>query len=308
MHAFFLTMSLCDIMEWKGKTVKNVLLLYHPKLARSLALAQDWAERIAQLGEHATILSAWDDAGIASCVPQFDLAITLGGDGTVLRASRLCSPSHVPILGVKMGRVGFLSEIEPEQFDPRVLVEGAYWIEERTMLHAAYSRNGTLLGAFEALNDVVVGRGALARVIRVATYIDGDYLTTFVADGAIVATATGSTAYVFAAGGPILAPEVKTLVLVPIAPYLSQVRSLVLPEGSRVIFRLETDHRAILTIDGQTDVELQNGDRVSVEASANVARFVRLRPRTYFYRTLVKRLRERTAEEEKENASRIDGK
>src|SRR5512143_4163050 len=295
-------------MESKGKPVKNFLLLYHPKLARARVLAQDWAERIAQLGAHATILSAWDDTAIGQCVPQFDLAITLGGDGTVLRASRLCSTCHVPILGVKLGRVGFLSEVEPEQFDPRVLVEETYWIEERTMLHAACSRDGAPLGDFEALNDVVVGRGALARVIRIATFIDGDYLTTFVADGAIVATATGSTAYVFAAGGPILAPEVKTLVLVPIAPYLSQIRSLVLPEGSRVLFRLETDHRAILPIDGQTDIELQDGDRVSVEASTNVARFVRLRPRTYFYRTLVKRLRERTAEEEKENESRTNGK
>jgi NAD+ kinase len=169
------------------------------------------------------------------------------------------------------------------------------------MLRAACTRDGTAVGGFEALNDVVLGRGALARVIRLATFIDGDYLTTFVADGAIVATATGSTAYVFAAGGPILAPEVKTLVLVPIAPYLSQIKSLVLPEGSRVVFRLETDHRGILTIDGQTDIELEDGDQVSVEASANLARFVRLRPRTYFYRSLNKRLRERTAEEEKEN-------
>ncbi len=203
-----------------------------------------------------------------------------------------------------MGRVGFLSEIEPEQFNARALVDGSYWVEERTMLRAESSREGRVLGQHEALNDVVVGRGALARVIRLATFIDGDYLTTFVADGAIVATATGSTAYVFAAGGPILAPEVKTLVLVPVAPYLSQIRSLVLPEGSRVLFRLETDHGAILTVDGQIDVPLKNGDEIAVAASANVSRFARLRPRTYFYQTLVNRLRERGAEEEKENGGR----
>ncbi len=279
----------------------NVLLLHHPKLSRSKTLATQWATEITGLGAKATIVSAWDDAEITRCVPHCDLAVTLGGDGTMLRAARLCAPARVPILGVKLGRVGFLSEIEVEQFDARALVDGAYWIEERTMLHAACTRNGAAVGAFEALNDVVVGRGALARVIRLATYIDGDYLTTFVADGAIVATATGSTAYVFAAGGPILAPEVKTLALVPIAPYLSQIRSLVLPEGSRVLFRLETDHRAILTIDGQTDVELQDGDQVTVEASPHLARFARLQPRTYFYRTLVKRLRERSSEEEKAN-------
>lgn len=228
---------------------------------------------------------------------QVDLVITLGGDGTILRAARACAPARIPILGVKMGRVGFLSEITPEQFSARVLIDGTYWIEERTMLHASCTRNGAALGSFEALNDVVVGRGKLARVIRLTTFIDGDYLTTFVADGAIVATATGSTAYGFASGGPILAPEVKTLVLVPIAPYLSQIKSLVLPEGSRVLFRLQTDHRAILTIDGQIDVELESGDEVSVAASKHVARFARLQPRTYFYRTLVERLRERGTDE-----------
>jgi NAD+ kinase len=281
----------------------NFLLLHHPKLPRSITLAESWAARFADLGAQTMIVSAWQDAEIAGCLAHCDLAITLGGDGTMLRAARLCAPARVPILGVKLGRVGFLSEIEPEQFDARVLMDGAYWIEERTMLHATCSRNDVAVGTFEALNDIVIGRGALARVIRLATYIDGDYLTTFVADGAIVATATGSTAYVFAAGGPILAPEVKTLVLVPIAPYLSQVRSLVLPEGSRVVFRLETDHRGILTSDGQTDIELQDGDQITVEASPHLARFARMQPRTYFYGTLVKRLRERGTEEERTHPS-----
>lgn len=281
--------------------MKRILLLHHPKLPHSLVLAQEWASQLTKLGAEASIVSAWRDPEIAQLVPRHDLAITLGGDGTILRAARLCAPARVPILGVKMGRVGFLSEVAPEQFDARAVVDGAYWIEERTMLHTQCQCNEQHVGSFEALNDVVVGRGALARVIRLATYIDGDYLTTFVADGAIVATATGSTAYVFAAGGPILAPEVKTLVLVPIAPYLSQIKSFVLPEGSRVLFRLETDHRGILTIDGQTDVELQNGDEVIVEASAHVARFARMRPRTYFYRTLVSRLRERSTEAQAES-------
>lgn len=281
--------------------LKNFLLLHHPKLPRSLVLAQEWAARFSALGAEATIVSAWNDPEVVHRIPNSSLAITLGGDGTMLRAARMCAPHKLPILGVKMGRVGFLSEIEPEQFDAQVLVDGGYWIEERTMLHATCSREGASLGTFEALNDIVVGRGALARVIRLATFVDGDYLATFVADGAIVATATGSTAYVFAAGGPILAPEVKTLVLVPIAPYLSQIKSMVLEEGSRVLFRLETDHHAILTADGQNDVELQNGDQVLVEASSHTARFARLRPRTYFYRSLVKRLRERSTEEDSAN-------
>jgi len=276
--------------------MKHFLLLHHPKLAHSLTLAQQWSAQFDALGARASIISAWDEPAIVRRLGDVDLAITLGGDGTILRAARACAPVRVPILGINLGRVGFLSEWQPEEFNPRGLIDGAYWLEERMMLHATFSRDGATLGTYEALNDVVVGRGKLARVIRLAAHIDGDYLTTFVADGAIVATATGSTAYVFAAGGPILAPEVKTLVLVPIAPYLSQVKSLVLPEGSHVLLRLETDHRSILTIDGQIDVEMENGSEILVQASPNVARFARFQPRTYFYRTLVERLRERGAE------------
>ncbi len=273
--------------------MKRILLLHHPKIPRSLELAREWSAEFERLGARATLLNAWDNAEIARYVPEANLTITLGGDGTILRAARLCAPKSVPILGVKMGRIGFLSEITPEQFDARSIIEDKFWIEERTMVTASLTRAEKKIGAFEALNDIVVGRGKLARVIRLATFIDGDYLTTFVADGAIISTATGSTAYVAAAGGPILAPEVKSLVLVPIAPYLSQVKSLVLPQGSRVVFKLMTDHRSILTIDGQIDVELENGDQVSVAESADVARFARLQSRTYFYRTLVDRLRER---------------
>ncbi len=276
--------------------MKHFLLLHHPKLPHSLTLAQQWSTQFDALGARSTIISAWDEPAITQELGDANLAITLGGDGTILRAARLCAPVSVPILGINLGRVGFLSELQPEQFNARAVVEGGFWIEERMMLHSTFSRGGTTLGSYRALNDVVVGRGKLARVIRLETYIDGDYLSTFVADGAIVATATGSTAYVSAAGGPILAPEVKTLVFVPIAPYLSQVKSLVLPEGSRVLMRLDTDHRSILTIDGQIDIELDNGDEILVKASEHVARFVRFQPRTYFYRTLVERLRERGAE------------
>ena len=275
--------------------MKHFLLLHHPKLPHSLTLTQQWARELEQLGARSTLISAWDENGIRRAAPDATLAITLGGDGTILRAARACASAALPILAINLGRVGFLSEMPPEQFDARAVAEERYWIEERAMLHTIWSSEGKARGQAEALNDVVVGRGKLARVIRLATYIDGDYLKTFTADGAIVATATGSTAYVFATGGPILAPEVKTLVLVPIAPYLSQLKSLVLPDGSRVLFRLETDHDAILTVDGQIDVELQDGDEVLVQASQHLARFARFQARTYFYSTLVDRLRERYA-------------
>lgn len=283
--------------------MKRILLLHHPKLPRSLQLAQKWAAQLEQLDAHTRLLSSWEAAQVAQAAPGADLVITLGGDGTILRAARACAAAGVPILGINLGRVGFLSEMSPEQFDARTVVTGAYWIEERAMLRATLTRRGAAIGSFDALNDVVVGRGRLARVIRVTTRIDDDYLTTFVADGVILATATGSTAYVFATGGPILAPEVKTLVLAPIAPYLSPLRSLVLPEGSRVSLCLQTDHHSILTVDGQIDSDLENGDEVVAQASPHLARFARFQPRTYFYRTLVDRLRERepAREENTEN-------
>ncbi len=287
------------------KPMKHFLLLHHPKLPHSYELAQQWAEQLAQLGAPTLVISAWAESEIIQHSTHADLAISMGGDGTLLRAARACAPARVPILGINFGRVGFMSEWSPNQFDAQTLIDGKYWIEERTMLHSICTRAGKSIGEFEAMNDVVVGRGKLARVIRLATFIDGDYLKTFVADGAIVSTATGSTAYVFASGGPILAPEVKTLVFVPIAPYLSQLKSLVLPEGSRIVFRLETDHNAILTIDGQIDVELENGDEIVVQASKHVARFARFQPRTYFYSTLVDRLRERSPERGENN--RNDG-
>ncbi len=274
--------------------MKTCLLLYHPKVSRAYELAFQWKSQLNDLGIEVLVTSAWDDADIKDWIRRADLVITLGGDGTILRAARVCTPWRVPILGIKMGRVGFLSEIEPDQFDASSLAAGNYWIEERTMLRAVHSRSGTVLGTFEALNDVVVARGKVARVIRLATFIDGDLLTTFVADGAIVATPTGSTAYASAAGGPILAPDVKSFVLVPVAPYLSELRSLVIPEKSRILFRVEAHQSPILTIDGQMDVDLQEHDEISIMASDNSARFAHVRPRTYFYPSLVERLRSRS--------------
>jgi NAD+ kinase len=153
----------------KALSVKQILLLHHPKLPRSLTLAQQWAAELDQRGARAALVSAWDEPAIKQRVGAADLAITLGGDGTLLRAARVCAPARVPILGINLGRVGFMSEMLPEEFNARVIVDGMYWIEERAMLHAELSRGGAALGAFEALNDVVVGRGKLARVIRLAT-------------------------------------------------------------------------------------------------------------------------------------------
>jgi NAD+ kinase len=273
--------------------VKKVGLLHHPKLPQSLDLAGEMAHDLEERGVSPWLGSAWDEEEAARHVGDFDLLITLGGDGTILRAARIAAQHSVPILGLNLGRVGFLAEMEVEDWPEKLqrVLAGEYWLEERVMLHAELWRGGDALGDFEALNDVVIGRASFARVVRLATHIDGSYLTTYVADGLIVATATGSTAYALAVGGPILPPELRNILLIPVASYLSLDRAIVLSEGAQVEIEVSTDHRAILTIDGQIHKEVEDADRVAVGASPHTCRFVRLQDRAYFYRNLKKRLR-----------------
>jgi NAD+ kinase len=151
-------------------------------------------------------------------------------------------------------------------------------------------RSGEALEQAEALNDVVVGRGARANVVYLRAEVDGGGLATYVADGLIVATPTGSTAYALAAGGPILPPQLRNILLVPVAPHLSMARPIVLSQGVTVRITVVGDRPTVLTVDGEVQAELDSGDDVTVEASPHVARFARVQERTYFYRTLVARL------------------
>jgi NAD kinase len=159
------------------------------------------------------------------------------------------------------------------------------------LLVTQYHRGETCRGQYVALNDVVVSRGSLARMVRLETRIDGSELTTYAADGLIVSTPTGSTAYALAVGGPILPPQLKNILLLPIAAHLSMDRAIVLAQGAIVKIQVQTDHQAILTVDGQFEYELLDGDWVTVQASRHTSRFARLQDQTYFYRTLMERLR-----------------
>ena len=273
--------------------MKRCGLLHHPKLPASPGLAEEMAHYLEERGASPWLCSAWDEEEVARHVGDLDFLITLGGDGTILRAARMAAEHSVPILGLNLGRVGFLAEMEVGNWPEKLalVLEGEYWLEERVMLRAELWRGGNVLGDFEALNEVVIGRASFARVVRLATYIDGSYLTVYTADGLIVATATGSTAYALAAGGPILPPELRNILLIPVASYLSLDRAIVLSEGAKVEIEVSTDHRAILTIDGQIHMEVDDADRVAVGASPHHCRFVRLQDRGYFYRNLMKRLR-----------------
>src|SRR4030043_1153999 len=219
---------------------------------------------------------------------EFDILIALGGDGTMLRAGHLGGPSGVPIIGINLGRFGFLTEIAQnqwEEFLPR-MIDGDYWLEKRMMLTAEQWRADSLLGKWDVLNEVVVSRGQIIRPVHVTAYVDGRFLTTYVADALIAATPTGSTAYALAAGGPILPPELHNILLVPVAPHLSLDRAIVLAEGSSVSITVKVDHQAVFSIDGQVPIGLTDDDRVHVYASPHVVKFVRFQDQGYFYRNL----------------------
>ncbi len=271
---------------------KDIGLLYHPKLAESRVMAAEILEFIENLGASAWVNSSWLDEEIKAQLPQLDLLITLGGDGSMLRAARLASSQAVPILGINMGRLGFLTEVEPAEWPERIeqTLKGDYWIESRMMVHAEHRHEGQKVRTCEALNEIVISRGKLARVVRLHTYIDGGFLTTYTADGLILSTPTGSTAYALAAGGPILPPELENFLLIPLAPHLSLERPIVLSKGVTVRVQISTDHTAVLTVDGQFEIELANNDEVFVRASPWVGRFVRLQEKNYFYRTLMQRM------------------
>ncbi len=219
---------------------------------------------------------------------EFDLLIALGGDGTMLRAGHLCAPLNVPILGINLGRFGFLTEMKQDQWRellPR-LHSGDFWLEQRMMLHAEQWRAGEMLGNWDVLNEIVVSRGHIVRPVHLVASVDGRYLTTYVADALIASTATGSTAYALAAGGPILPPELRNILLVAVAPHLSIDRAIILAEGSSVSIIVHTDHQAVLSPDGQVPIGLADGDRVEAYASDHTIRFLRFQDPGYFYRNL----------------------
>jgi NAD+ kinase len=272
---------------------RRVAIVTHPKLPDADALAGRIATSLEGQGLTCAVAEL-HDARIQEQLGQgaYDLLIALGGDGTMLRAGQITAARGVPVLGINLGGFGFLTALQQGQWQPmlRRVVEGDFWLEERMMLHAEHTRDGVELGSWEVVNECVVGRGGIVRPVRLITEVDDHYLTTYVADAVIVATPTGSTAYALAAGGPILPPELRNILIVPVAPHLSVDRAIVLHEGSWVRVTVRSDHEASLTLDGQPSVEMLDGDQVVVSAGKDVVLFVRFQTPDYFYRNLTSRM------------------
>jgi NAD+ kinase len=268
--------------------LKRIGILYHPKIESAKAFAGELEKLLASLGASAWLWSAWDEVGARSQMKGTELVLSVGGDGTVLRAGRAAAPMSIPVVGINLGKLGFLTELGAADARDKLpaMLAGEGWIDERAMLQAELAGKEPL----HALNDVVVGRGAKPRVIYVDITIDGAPLTTYKSDGVIIATATGSTGYSLALGGPILYPQAREMVLSPIAPHPTLDNSLVLSPTSLVEMKVYTDEAAVLSIDGQVHLELNDGDEVKVSLSPRVSKFLRLQPPTFFYSTLVKRL------------------
>ena len=277
----------------------RVALLFQPRIAASVAHAQRTRQRLECRGLDAWCVSSWEITERPADLTGADLVVTFGGDGTLLRAARAAAPFTGVCLGVNYGRLGFLTEFTPDEFDERLdeVLDGGYWIEERVLIDWAHHDVSGVVASGLAAGDVVVGRGRMARVVEVEVRINGVVLTTYTADGVIVATPTGTTGYVQAAGGPVLHPEVRDLVMTPLVPFLTPANAIVVGHDERVELTTYTTHEATLSIDGQTDQLLTSGDRVVCKASEHLARFARLRESDYFYATLAEKLRWRVPRE-----------
>lgn len=268
---------------------ETIAVMGHPNIPESLDVAEKVAGFLHKKGLETRSGSLYDeDFRQAVEAKKFDLLIALGGDGTMLRAGHLCAPVDVPLLGINIGHFGFLAELKREDWQnvlPKLL-SGDFRYEERMMLNARCIRDGEQGPVFDVINDVVVARGQYVRPIEVEVILNGSLITSYIADGMIAATATGSTAYALAAGGPILPPEIRNILLMPVAPHLSIDRAIVLSEGASVLIRVKTKHEAVVSVDGQDPVHLADGDAVQINAHQKSLFMVRFEDPGYFYRNL----------------------
>lgn len=276
--------------------MKTVGIIYNARIPEALDLSTAIFDGLALEGG-SWISSAEDLDSLIQRMAATELVITVGGDGTILRAMRVTAPAEVPVVGINMGRLGFMTELSVQEALEKLPLyfDGACRVEERAMLQARLIKAGQggraqVDGPYHAVNDVVLARGAVSRVVTIRATIDGADLTTFRADAVIMSTATGSTGYNLSVGGPILDPLSDCIVLKPVAAHVGLAAGLVLPAACKVVLSLAGDQQAILSVDGHVDYPMSPGDRVELDQSPLKARFLRANPPNYFYSTLTRRL------------------
>jgi NAD+ kinase len=261
--------TICRLVEWLS--ARGVAVMTGPKVGR---------EEIERETGCAVETLAHEEMAARA-----DLVVVLGGDGTMIAAARMLGQREVPVLGVNHGSLGYLTEYRVEEMIPALesILEGRYAVERRMMLEAEVFRGEERLAAERVLNDVVISKSALARIIEIETCIGGQFVNRFRADGLIVSTPTGSTAYNLSAGGPIIYPSMGALVLTPICPHTLSNRPLVVPDDVGVELTLKTDKEEVaLTLDGQIGIPLECEDRVTVRKSRTAFHLIQADTRNYF--------------------------
>ena len=268
-------------------------LAFNPTKPAAIEMCERAADWCQKNGAQAWAAESGDTETLVTRLANTDGLIVLGGDGTFLRAARALARVDVPVLGVNSGRIGFLSKIEPAALETTLadLIADKYEIESRMMLEAVLTRrahedSAAASGRFAALNDAAIVRGAEARVLHLEVDIDDSHLATYVADGVVIATPTGSTAYSFSAGGPILDPTARNLVVTPIAAYLSSIRSIVVGPSHSVRVRLVEGPASMVSIDGRDDYPIEVGDQVEIRALERPLRFIEPRGALPFWELL----------------------
>jgi len=264
-----------------GVAVRAVGLVPHPHRDTAAELASRASARLAAHG--IDVRSAISEDPTAFDPSGLDVVISLGGDGTMLRAVDLAYEAGVAVLGVNVGQMGYLTEVEPDDFDNALdrLVAGEYEVAERMVLEVVVESGGSAAGRWFALNEAVLEKVHTGRLARLEVDINGTYFTTYAADGVIVATPTGSTAYSFSAGGPIVSPRHRCILLTPVSPHMLFDRSLVLAAEESLRFVVCDDRSVVLTADGRELGELAAGDAVVCRGGAFPARIVTLGPRDF---------------------------
>lgn len=274
--------------------MQRIGIIYNPTSTRSQQLSQELRQWLEQEYQHNIWWGTSDQAReLTELVQQFDLLISCGGDGTALRTARLAIPYNIPVLTVGLGRLNFLAELAPEAMQEGVaaFLAGKGWYEQRTLLRTTLLRDEQELYTAVALNEMVLSRGDINRIVEIAVEIDDIPLITYRSDGVLVSTATGSTAYALAAGGPVVDPRSKSLVLVPIAAHLTAVPALVLHEDTIVRLTKLSPHKAALSVDGGDSIPILQNDVVLVRRSRQMCMLARVNPPRQLYASFVRGLR-----------------
>lgn len=278
--------------------IKHIGVLAHPFRPDTHPIANQISDSLKQRGINTWVYTQWDENSMHTEVAKADMVVAIGGDGAMLKVARICAQHAIPVLGVNMGWLGFLTEVnnmtEWENGLDRLLT-GDYWIEQRMMINASVIEKGTTIKSVDALNDVVISGNVFGRMIQIDAFIDKNWATTYNADALIISTPTGSTAYALATGGPILPPELRNILLVPVAPHLSMDRPIVLSEGAVVDIQPAMENRSqiVVTGDGNVVTELGANQHICIKSGEHVSQFVRLRDKNYFYRSLLDRMEPR---------------